>query len=181
MNLKNHFLIAMPHLSDDIFGKSLIYICDHDEKGAMGIIVNKLIPSTSINEVLQETGLNQVYPKIELCLGGPVQLEHGFILHDNSYRTTGTYPISDNVLLTVNEKIIYDIISGNGPKQFRIALGYAGWEKGQLNREVENGDWLVMPAAPELIFSHDNDEKWARATERFGINMNDITGSIGLS
>ncbi len=177
----NHLLIAMPQMTDQIFGKSVIYICEHDSKGAMGIIVNKPLPSESVQGILTETGLDETdsFPKI--YFGGPVGMNHGFILHDTKYHIDGTHNISKKIALTSNLDIIHDMVDGKGPNKYRFALGYAGWSAKQIESEIENGDWLVVPATPSFIFDTPDDHKWDTAAKEFGIDMSTITGSTGIA
>ena len=143
----------MPHLNDSVFRKSLIYLCNHNNLGAMGIIINKPMPLENVQNILTETGLEQLKPKIEIYFGGPVQIEIGMILHDHKYKTKGTLNVSKSISLSSNTNIINDIIEGDGPNKFKFALGYAGWDQGQLEREIENGDWLIVPSNYDLIFN----------------------------
>ncbi len=177
----NHFLISMPHMTDAMFRKSLVYICEHDKKGAMGLIVNKPIPSDNVGEILQQTRLDKADPHPQVYFGGPVSINQGFILHDYRYKVDGTFELSEEMSLTSNPKIVDDIISGNGPEYFRFTMGYAGWGENQLEREFENGDWLVMPANTELVFQLPDDQKWELAARKLGIDIMDISGSTGFA
>ena len=105
----------------------------------------------------------------------------GLILHDSTYNVEGTLPISNSLSLTSNNQIINDLKIGNGPKEFRFSFGYAGWEEGQLEREIENGDWLLMPADNSFIFSIPNEDKWKTAALKFGIDILELGGSAGLA
>ena len=159
-NLSNHFIISMPHMNDPIFSKSLIFICEHNMDGAMGIIINKPMISENTEDIIEQTGLAQISPTPGIYFGGPVKLNMGLILHDSSYNIEGTLPISNSLALTSNNQIINDLIDGDGPNKFRFSFGYAGWEKAQLEREIENGDWLLMPADDNFIFSIPNEDKY---------------------
>ncbi len=171
----------MPHMADQIFGRSLIYICEHDEKGAMGLIINKPFPNDKAELILEKTGLNKISPNPGIYLGGPVDINNGFFLHQSTYNTKGTHQISDNLSITSNNSVIEDITNGQGPEQFRFSLGYAGWGEGQLNREVENGDWLVMPSNQEIIFNLPDEQKWRQAALQFGIDIMDVSGNTGIA
>ena len=180
-DLSNYFLISMPHLNDPIFSKSLIYICQHDKNGAMGIIINKPMQSKNSKEIIYKTGLEVINPIPEIYFGGPVDIEMGIFLHDCSYDIEGTLSISDTISLTSNKKIVSDIKNGNGPQKFKFLFGYAGWSEGQIEKEIENGDWLLMPSDDKFIFSISNSEKWERATLKFGIDISNLGGSAGLT
>ena len=103
-------------------------------------------------DILNQTGLNQINPNPEIYLGGPVAIETGFILHDASYKSKGEISITNNIKLTSNNQIISDLINDNGPLDYIFSLGYSGWSEGQLEKEIEDGDWLIMPASYNHIF-----------------------------
>lgn len=180
-SFSNHFIISMPHMNDPIFSKSLIYICEHDDDGAMGLIINKPMISENASDIIQQTGLTQIEPLPDIYFGGPVNLEMGLILHDTNYNIEGTLTISKSVALTSNKQIVLDLKNGGGPDEFRFSFGYAGWGKGQIEREIENGDWLLMPADDDFIFSIPNTDKWKRAASKFGIDILDLGGPAGLA
>ena len=180
-SFSNHFIISMPHMNDPIFSKSLIYICEHDNDGAMGLIINKPMISENAADIIQQTGLTQIEPLPDIYFGGPVNLEMGLILHDANYNIEGTLTISKSVALTSNKQIVLDLKNGDGPDEFRFSFGYAGWGKGQIEREIENGDWLLMPADDDFIFSIPNTDKWKKAASKFGIDILDLGGSAGLA
>lgn len=177
----NKFLIAMPHLTDSNFAKSLVYIFEHDDRGAIGLIVNKPLPSANVSDILAQTRMNQIKPRPDLFFGGPVGLNQGMFLHSNDYTTTGTSTLHGEICLTTNPGIIDDLIKGGGPKLYRCTFGYAGWGEYQLEREFENGDWLVMPATPQIIFEVPDNRKWEYAAKHFGIDILDITGHTGFA
>ena len=180
-SFSNHFLISMPHMNDIIFKKSLIYICQHDKEGAMGLIINKPMISENATEIIQKTGLTQINPTPEIYFGGPVNIDMGLFLHDTSYNIEGTLSISKSVALTSNKQIVTDLKNGIGPGEFRFSFGYTGWGKGQVEREIENGDWLLMPSDDDFIFSIPNSDKWQKAASQFGIDIIDLGGSAGLA
>ena len=163
-NLSNNFLISMPHVNDPVFKKSLIYICNHDKDGAMGLIINKPISSLKLNQevdsILKETNLFKIQPTPDVYFGGPVDLNMGIILHPLDYITKKTIKISNQLGVTSDSKIINDIIKGNGPSVFRFSIGYAGWSNGQLEEEFSNGDWLMLPSKLDVIFTMPDEQKW---------------------
>jgi putative transcriptional regulator len=171
----------MPHMNDPIFSKSLIYICEHDKEGSMGLIINKPMISENAADIIQQTGLAEIKPPPEIFFGGPVNLEMGLILHDADYIIEGTLSISKSVALTSNKQIVADLKNGNGPGEFRFSFGYAGWGEGQIEREIENGDWLLMPADDKFIFSIPSSDKWQKAASKFGIDILDLGGSAGIA
>ena len=171
----------MPHMNDPIFSKSLIYICEHDKDGSMGLIINKPMISENAADIIQQTKLAQINPLPDIYFGGPVNLEMGLILHNASYIIEGTLSISKSVALTSIKQIVADLKNGDGPSEFRFSFGYVGWGKGQIEREIENGDWLLMPADDKFIFSIPNSDKWQKAASKFGIDILDLGGSAGLA
>ena len=181
-NFSNNFLLSMPHLNESVFSESLIYICTHDNSGAMGIIINKPIETKNIQNILKETGLNQLKREIEIYLGGPVDVEIPIFLHDKKYQTTNTLSISKTVSMSSNIDIIEDIKKGTGPDKFKFMLGYSGWGKGQLEKEIENGDWLLIPANDYLIFNTPSSKIFQIAQSLSGIDIKTFTGGMsGLS
>ena len=151
-NLSNNFLVPMSNLTGTVFNRSLIYLCNHNKSGALGFIINKPIAKKDLENILTETGLEQIKSKIEIYFGGPVEINSGMILHDNKYHTKNTMNISKLISLSSSRRVINDIISGNGPEEFKFILGYSGWGENQLEEEITNGDWLVVPSDYDLIF-----------------------------
>ena len=180
-SFSNHFLISMPHLDDTVFSKSLIYLCQHDSKGAMGIIINKPMLMEDATQIISKIGLKQITPNIEIYFGGPVNIEMGLFLHDQSYNIDGTITISQSISLTTNRQILTDINKGIGPNEYRFSLGYTGWGRGQIEKEIENGDWLLIPSDDDLIFSIPNTDKWQMAATQFGVKISDMGGSAGIA
>ena len=181
-NLSNSFLINMPHLNHDpIFGQSLIYICNHNEEGTMGLIINKPLKGNQNQDILKDFGLQNINENYNVYFGGPVSPEKGFILHDCSYKKNETMIIENTARLSYSKDIINDIKSGNGPNQFRLIMGYSGWDAGQLEQELDNGDWIIMPSSKDLIFSKTHKDKWKIAISNFDVNFNKISGQSGLA
>ncbi len=181
-SLRDHFLISMPHLTDGFFEKTVIYICDNDPQGSMGLVVNRPLPSAKVAIILQALGIDSGEdPDIikDIYYGGPVQPGVGFVLHTPDYEVEGTQPISSEVSLTTNLEIMRDIEAGKGPEQYRFTMGYAGWGSEQLEREIANGDWLVVPASGEFIFEKADRAKWSEAARMFGIEISQFYGFGG--
>jgi len=169
----------MPHLSESVFDKGIIYICEHNNDGAMGIMINKPIPD--IGRLLKKMDLKEINPSLSVYLGGPVDIGKGFIIHEKGYQTNGTLEISKNISLTSNSKVIGDILEGNGPNNYRFALGYSGWGPGQLEDELKQGDWLLLPADKNLIFNTPDNLMWEIACQKLGINLKNLGGTAGIS
>ena len=178
-NLKNHFLITTPKSSESVFDKGIIYICEHNTDGAMGIMINKPIPN--IETLLSQLDIKDLTPKPNVYLGGPVDINKGFVIHEKGYKTKGTQIVSNKISLTSNLDIINDILEGNGPNNYRFALGYSGWGPGQLEEELKRGDWLVLPAHKQIMFGTPDDMMWGKACKKLGIDLNNLAGPAGIS
>jgi len=181
-SLRDYFLISMPHLTDGFFEKTVIYICDHDPQGSMGLVINRPLPSAKVAIILQALELDSSEgPDVikDIYYGGPVQPGVGFVLHTPDYEIEGTLPISEEISLTTNSKIMGDIKAGKGPEHYRLTMGYAGWGSDQLTREIANGDWLVIPASGEFIFEKADHAKWSEAARQFGIEISQFYGFGG--
>ena len=170
---KNYFLVAMPNLNDSIFKKSIVLLCEHNQEGSMGLIINKPMKAKKNQTKL----INSLETK--LYFGGPVNLNTCFILHDSNYATKETLQISKELSLTSNEKIVGDLNKGCGPDIFRLNIGYAGWSTGQLEEEIKNGDWLLTPASSKFIFNVPYNKMWENCTDDLGLNIKDICGQSG--
>ena len=176
-DFKNHFLVAMPSITDPIFKKSLILICDDNKDGTMGLMINKPIDINNMLLMQNEDALSLEDSKI--YFGGPVNLDVGFVLHEPDYKIEETFNISKDLCLTSNDKVINDIKKNNGPNNFLFTLGCSGWEKNQLNDEIENGDWLIVPADTQSIFRKNDSEKWDAYSSLVGFDLNDLSGQSG--
>ncbi len=181
-SFRNHFLISMPHLTDVFFEKTVIFICDQNAEGSMGLVINRPFPSARAKHILQALGLAGNTGKGEISqiyYGGPVQPNVGLVLHTPDYEIEGTTPISTDICLTTNSEIMRDLEDGDGPERFRFTMGYAGWGPEQLDREIANGDWLVIPASKDFIFEKADHAKWADAARQFGIEITQFSGFGG--
>ncbi|ACJ30291.1 Conserved hypothetical protein [Shewanella piezotolerans WP3] len=182
-SLENQFLIAMPSLNDTFFERSLIYICEHNEKGAMGIMINR--PSGIIvDELLQQMELAEEPQPVtslgrEVLVGGPVNPERGFVLHTNQDCWSNSDPITDSLMLTTSQDILSCLGSDKAPDKFLIALGYAGWTRGQLEQEIADNSWLSVPATVELLFDIEHEERWQLAAESLGFDIWQLSNLAG--
>ncbi len=181
-SLTDHLLISMPHLNDVFFEKTVIYICAHDTSGAMGMVVNRPLMSDQVEEILEALELDDSDSEAnirEIYYGGPVQPSLGFVLHTPEYALESTEKISESVALSTSLEVIRDIQYGTGPAFYRFTLGYAGWGPEQLEREIANGDWLLIPAESEFIFKKPDHIKWEESARKFGIEITQIGGGAG--
>lgn len=180
-SLKNHFLISMPHLNDPHFEHTVVYLCEHTETGAMGVIINR--PSSiDFGELAEHLGMQMLQPKLtseQIYVGGPVESERGFILHTSDKYWGNTLRVNDDVCLSASLETLEHIASGDGPASFLITLGCAGWEEGQLESEIANNDWLVCEADLDVLFNTPSDMQFSAATKVLGLDMSLLSPDIG--
>ncbi len=180
-SLANHLLIAMPTLEDPFFNRSVTYICEHSTEGALGIVLNIQLEAT-YQELFEHLKFStQDNPKLSarLLAGGPVSPERGFILHSPIGNWNSSLTITDEIALSTSEDILTAIAANQGPEEVRIALGYAGWEKGQLEKEIEENSWLLVEANQDLLFHTPIEQLWQKATQLLGIDWTQITTQEG--
>ena len=183
-SLKNHILIAMPHLADPYFGKSVVLLCDHTKDGAMGIVVNRPISDPELKNLFSEIypgGENLLKKNSAIYFGGPMMIERGIVLHTPEISAKGTINISDDFALTAHKEILDNLDENISSLQFKLAIGHAGWTKGQLEREIENGDWLIRDTNRDFIFNTPDELMWNQAALSFGISPSEFSGHGGLA
>jgi putative transcriptional regulator len=184
-NAENGFvgqvLLAMPAMSDPRFERAVIYMCAHNEDGAMGIVINKPLDSIDFRELLGELDIptNAESGNVPVHFGGPIENQRGFVLHSREYSQPETLLVDDSVGLTATVRVLRDLASGDGPARSILALGYAGWGPGQLESEIQQNAWLTVPARDEFLFEIANDEKWERAFNSIGVDLSVLSGSSG--
>ena len=180
-NLRNQLLIAMPSLGDSYFNQSVTLICQHDEHGAMGVVINKPLNATvtslleQLNIPLKNKNLSEIYA----LGGGPIQPERGFVLHNAKRSWEMGIKISDELTLTASHDILSDIANDKGPKDFLLILGYAGWEPGQLEQELLDNIWLTCPSEQSILFSMPYGQRWQGASYTLGVDVSllgDVAG-----
>ena len=187
--LDGQLLVAMPGISDDRFARSVIYLCAHSDEGAMGIVVNQPSRVKNFPELLVQ--LNVISPddlirlprraeNIQVLTGGPVQTDRGFVLHSPDFHLdNSTMPIDERVSLTATIDILRAIAAGRGPNRALLALGYAGWDAGQLEDEMQHNGWLHCPADPSLLFDSSLDTKYDRALRSIGVDPARLSAGVG--
>lgn len=180
-SLRNHFLIAMPALADPNFSHTVTYICEHNDEGAMGIVINRPMPIT-LAEVLRQMEIEpskNLDTSVVVNEGGPVQPEHGFVVHSPVGAWESSMPITDDIALTTSRDILSAIGHAEGPAHYLIALGYAGWGPGQLETEIAENAWLSGPASMEILFDLPLEQRWEAAARLLGVDLNLLSSDIG--
>lgn len=181
MNLTRQFLIAMPNLTDPIFARALAYICEHSERGAMGIIVNRPLGMT-LSTLFEQIDIDLHRPdvaELQVCFGGPVQTDRGFVLHEPLGSWQSTLAVSDDLGLTTSKDVLVAMGEGGGPARLFVTLGYAGWEAGQLEKEIVQNSWLTVDADPKIIFDLPADERYDAALALLGIDIAMLSEETG--
>ncbi|HFA60032.1 MAG TPA: hypothetical protein ENJ83_05010 [Rhodospirillales bacterium] len=166
-------LVASEELADPNFDHTVVFVVLHDEKGALGLVINRSYGRVPARELLARLGLpgEDATGEIELAYGGPVDPATGFVLHSPDYRLEDTLVVTPEFAVTNDTRIMADIARGKGPARYIATLGYAGWAAGQLDAEIARGDWEVVDADPELVFETPAAERWERAKERVGVDL----------
>jgi putative transcriptional regulator len=180
--LEGKLLIALPGMTDERFAQTVIYMCAHSAKGAMGIVINKPIPGLSFAEVLKQLQIDTkpLIGEFPILYGGPVETGRGFVLHSGDYEgSDSTLPVSEDISLTATLDILRALAEGRGPKQALFALGYAGWAPGQVETEFQRNGWLHCKADPSLVFGVDPEAKWRTALQRLGIGPSGLVADAG--
>ncbi|PZN73425.1 MAG: YqgE/AlgH family protein [Candidatus Methylumidiphilus alinenensis] len=180
-NLTNHFLIAMPGMADPFFAKTVTYLCQHNRDGALGIIINR--PSElTLGDIMQQMNIEisaEEVGGIPIYFGGPVQPERGFVLHEPCGHWDSTLQVAPTISLTTSRDILEAISVGKGPRKSLVALGYAGWGQGQLEREMVENAWLSSPGDQSILFNVASASRWKAAAELMGINISLLTSQAG--
>ncbi|AKC60415.1 YqgE/AlgH family protein [Blochmannia endosymbiont of Camponotus (Colobopsis) obliquus] len=185
MNLQNHFLIAMPSLQDPLFKHAVIYICEHNNDGAMGIIINKPVEKFTIENILNNLKIKPTNrdPSIKLdkpiFSGGPLADDRGFILHTPCKGFGSSIDISPHMMITTSKDVLETLGTTAQPENVLIALGYSGWIQGQLEQELLQNTWLTVPANKEILFNTPIAARWIEAAKILGVNIHNITNQPG--
>ncbi len=183
-SLKNHFLIAMPGLDDPFFERSVTYICEHNDNGAMGLIINHPV-EISVEDLLAKVEIivpltNQQLGK-PVYAGGPLARDRGFVLHTADLQWRNSIILSDDLAITTSKDILKDIGQGLTPNDFLLTLGYSGWEAGQLESELAENSWLIIPADNDILFRTPSNQRWQKALNKLGIEPWQLVADVGHS
>jgi len=198
-SLENQLLIAMPSLGDPYFNKTVTYICEHNEEGAMGLIINlpvnitlsdllkqiepeedevaQVIESTN-EDVADATDSTNSLEQLVLS-GGPISQQRGFVLHSSQTGWSSSLALSKELMITTSKDILLALGTEKAPEQFMVTLGYAGWGPGQLEQELQANSWLTTPADIEILFNTPIEQRWKKATEKMGIDLAHLSSDIG--
>jgi putative transcriptional regulator len=179
--LGNSFLVAMPSLDDENFNHSVTLLCEHNDKGALGLIVNRPT-DLKLAEMLSHMGLEPgaLGPHdIRVFWGGPVQPERGFVIHRKPGGWESTLQVSDELFITTSRDILVALTKGEGPREFFVTLGYAGWAAGQLETEILSNSWINTPVDNAILFTTAPAERWIAATRLIGLDVAQLTGQAG--
>jgi len=180
--LTGRLLVAMPGIDDPRFERAVLYLCAHNEEHAMALAVNRPVEGLTVPDLLTRLGVaSDIHlPPDLVLLGGPVERERGFVLHTDDYTCKdSSVPVGEGVALTATREVLQALASDHRPRRSVLALGYAGWGPGQLEREVRENIWLVCEPDEALIFGNDHEHKWSRALERIGISAAWLSGTAG--
>jgi putative transcriptional regulator len=181
-SLKDHFLIAMPQMTDPNFSHSVIYICEHSPQGAMGIVIN-LPLSIHLDDVFNNMKIHtddKSLANTPVLAGGPIQKERGFVIHkQNNEHWESSLELNADLCITTSKDILEAIASHQGPNDIIIALGYAGWESGQLEREIQENSWLCGPADSKILFDVPAEHRWKAAGLMLGVDMDCLSYDVG--
>ncbi len=207
ISLENQLLIAMPSLGDPYFNKTVTYICEHNEKGAMGLIINlpvnitlsdllkqiepdeddksdkiskssELTEKSDMNDITLVTDITNSLEQLVLT-GGPIAQQRGFVLHSSQTGWSSSLVLSKELMITTSKDILMALGTQKAPEQFMVALGYAGWGPGQLEQELQANSWLTTPADSEILFKTPIEQRWKKATEKLGIDLAHLSSDIG--
>ena len=182
ISFKNQLLIAMPSLHDPNFERTVIYIVEHNEEGAMGIIINQAL-NVNLAELFEQMEIecnDSVLGEKKVLFGGPLQHERGFILHSPKGNWNSSLDVSDNIALTTSRDILEAMVRGEAPKHILICLGYAGWDQGQLEAEIADNNWFLVPANNQLMFETPISERCQAAATSIGIrDFNSMSSDVG--
>ena len=180
-SLVNHLLIAMPSLKEPMFEKTVVYICEHNSEGAVGLIINRPTEHhlSLVFDQLHIESIHQTIAQSPLLFGGPVQPERGFVLHRPIGGWKSSVSFGEDVTVTTSNDIIRAIATNTGPKDVLVTLGYSGWGKNQLEQELITNAWLVCPFKAEIMFEVPFDLRWEYAGLSIGVKMHQLTDQIG--
>ena len=180
-NFTNQFLIAMPNLGDPNFSQTVTFLCQHNSEGALGIVINRptdmMLHEVLLQMDIEVKDLNAA--RLPIYFGGPVQPERGFVIHQPVGDWLSSHRVTDTVALTTSRDILEAVAIGEGPEKFLVALGYAGWGEGQLEREMIDNAWLNTPVESDILFDVSPEQRWESAAGKIGVDLNLLSSVAG--
>jgi len=185
-SLTGHLLIAMPAMEDPNFHRTVSYICEHNENGALGLVINRPM-DIDMGQIFEQLALTRVQAKDPepstarepvLC-GGPVETQRGFVLHSDPGDWETTVAVSDEIHVTTSQDVLSAMAAGKGPDRAVVALGYAGWSPGQLEHELVCNTWINVPASPHIIFDTPFEDRWQGAANLLGFDIATVSSEVG--
>ena len=181
INLTHHFLIAMPNMADPYFSKTLTYICEHNDQGALGLVVNRPIDMTlqALFERLSLSISDKAASDAPIYFGGPVQTDRGLVLHEPAGNWQSTLRVGEAIGLTTSKDILEAVGRGDGPKRMLVTLGYAGWSPGQLEQELSQNAWLTVEAKDAILFDIPAEERLPQAMQLLGVDYARLQDEAG--
>ncbi len=179
--LTGQCLVAMPGMQDPRFEHAVVYLCAHSAEGAMGIVLNRELPDMPLSKLMEQLNipLTPGCDDMPVHFGGPVEPGRGFVLHSADFMADSSMLVDSRRALTATLDILRAVAEGRGPRQCLMALGYSGWGAGQLDGELRDNAWLVVPADDALLFGRENPRKWHRAIAKLGIDVGKLSSSAG--
>jgi putative transcriptional regulator len=183
MDLTGQIIVSMPSLEDERFFKTVIYMCAHSSEGSMGIIINKKIDYDLYPDLLKDLGIDKPFDKKKLFIryGGPVESGRGFVLHSDDITRKETLNINKGIALTSTTEFFDDLSIGKGPKNSILALGYAGWKSGQLEKEIMQNSWMTLSVDNSFLFDEEVSKKWTQAYKIIGIDPDNLSFKSGMA
>ncbi len=183
-SLKDHFIIAMPNMVDPNFARSVTYICEHTADGAMGIIINFPL-NIHLGDIFDNMEIDYTNMNLKdsvVLAGGPIAEERGFVIHQSSHKQwESSLELNDSLCITTSKDILEAIAANKGPQNALVALGYSGWNAGQLEKEIAENSWLLCPASSKILFETPAQERWQAAALLMGIHIEQISTEVGHS
>jgi putative transcriptional regulator len=184
LNLANHFLIAMPSVQDPVFGGTVVYVCEHNENGVLGVVINK--PTDMTMQVLFEridlpVSVELPEPMVDepIMFGGPVQDDRGFVLHTPGARYSSSLTVTDEIAFTTSIDVLEAVAKGAGPQRMLVSIGYSGWSPGQLEDEIGRNGWLTVGASADILFDLPIEQRYVAAMKLLGIDPMMLTSEAG--
>ncbi len=181
--LTGKLLLAMPSIGDPRFHRAVVFICAHDDEGAMGLIINNEMPNVAFSDLARQLKVqsDMTFDHLDfpILAGGPVETGRGFLLHSMDFSRDETLNIGGKYGITGTVEALSDVAKGHGPDAMLFILGYAGWDAGQLEEEVKESAWLVVDSDPALIFEQALGDKWGSAINKLGIDPGMLSGAVG--